>query len=270
MNGLCVQRCIITGKDVFHFHKLMLTGRTIAFFLFGLVLISCTAPAIPTATHTPTSTSTPSPTATQTSTPTAALTPTLVPLPPGTAMLFEQGDGRDLAGTTYGQGPTAIILANMSVGDETQWSPFVAAVDKEMFTTVTFNYRSTKNAEQDTSMVLQKLRENGYKRIICIGASLGVRSCGSIAHEPEIVGIVLIAGSLNRKLADLTYPKLFIAGALDRAAFNTQINYDQAAEPKKLILFEENNIHGTDLFYSKDRDQFLTLLIDFVNSLASP
>jgi hypothetical protein len=250
-------------------HELMNRFRMIVLPLIGLVLAACTAaPPIPTATLLPSPTS--APTATQPSTPTASLTPTLVPLPPGAEILFEQGDGKDLAGTTYGQGQTAIILANMSVGDETQWSPFVAAVDKEKFTTVTFNYRSMKNAELDTSIVLQKLRESGYKRMICIGASLGVWSCGNIAHEPEIVGIVLIAGALKHKLADVTYPKLFMAGALDDDAFYTQMNYDQAPEPKKLVLFEGNNIHGTGLFASKDRDQFLTLLTDFVNGLASP
>ena len=235
----------------------------------GLMLAACTAaPAIPTVTLAPLST--PSPTAAQESTPTTTLTPTLVPLPVGTEITFEQISNKDLVGTTYGQGQTAIILANMSVGDETQWSPFVAAVDKENFTTITFNYRSPKNAEQDTSIVLQKLRESGYKRIICIGASLGVRSCGGIAHEPEIIGVVLISGALNHKLADVTYPKLFIAGALDTDAFYTQMNHDQASEPKKLALFKDNNIHGTRLFSSKDRDQFLTLLTDFVNGLASP
>jgi len=239
--------------------------------LIGLMLAACSAaPPIPTATPIPTSTSTPAPTDTQVPTPTAALTPTLVPLPPGTETLFEQGEGKDLAGTTYGQGPTAIILANMSVGDESQWSPFVAAVDKQKFTTVTFNYQSVSKAEQDTGIVLQKLRESGYKRMICIGASLGVRSCGSIAHEPEIIGVVLISGALNHKLADVIYPKLFIAGALDTDAFYTQMNYDQASEPKKLVLFEDNNIHGTRLFSSKDGEQFLTLLADFVNGLASP
>jgi hypothetical protein len=185
-------------------------------------------------------------------------------------MIFEQADNKDLVETIYGEGQTAVILANMSIGDETQWSPFVAAVNKQNFTTVTFDYRSTSAAEQDTSIVLQKLRESGYKRVICIGASLGVWSCGSIAHEPEIVGIVLIAGALKHKLADVSYPKLFIAGALDDDAFNTQMNYDQASEPKKLVLFEENSVHGTGLFSSKDRDQFLSLLIDFVNSLTRP
>jgi hypothetical protein len=31
-----------------------------------------------------------------------------------------------------------------------------------------------------------------------------------------------------------------------------------------------NSVHGTSLFSSKDRDQFLALLVDFVNGLASP
>src|SRR5215217_3826075 len=136
--------CIIIGSQVPFSREPMNRFTTIMLSLIGLMLAACSAaPPIPTATPIPTSTST------------AALTPTLVPLPPGTETLFEQGEGKDLAGTTYGQGPTAIILANMSVGDESQWSPFVAAVDKERFTTVTFNYRSTKNAEQDTSIVLQ-------------------------------------------------------------------------------------------------------------------
>lgn len=243
--------------------------RTIALLLIGFMLAGCTAtPSIPRATLTPLSAL--SPTAAETSTPAITVTPTLVPLPAGTEIAFQQAGGKDLVGTIYGEGQTAVILANMSVGDETQWSPFVAAVDKQRFAAVTFDYRSASSAEQDTSIVLQNLKESGFKRIICIGASLGVRSCGSIAHEPEIVGIVLIAGSLNRKLDDVTYPKLFLAGALDTAAFNTQMSYDQASEPKKLVLFEENNIHGTGLFSSKDRDQFVTLLINFVNSLANP
>jgi hypothetical protein len=106
--------------------------------------------------------------------------------------------------------------------------------------------------------------------MICIGASLGVWSCGSIAHEPEIVGFVLISGALKHKLADVPYPKLFLAGAQDPDAFFTQLDYDQASEPKKLVLFENNRIHGTGLFSSKDRDQFLTLLTDFVDGLAMP
>ncbi len=233
--------------------------------LVCLVIAGCAAPQ-PAPTATAVLTATPLPI---TSTPTVTFTPTSVPLPTGKKIVFQESGGKALAGTAYGNGKTAIILANMSIGNETQWSPFVAAVDKQNFTTFTFNYRTTSGALEETGLVLQKLRESGYKRIICIGASLGVKSCGSIAYEPELVGIVLIAGPLQNKLDQVTYPKLFIAGALDTAAFNTQMNYDQAAEPKKLVLFEGNDTHGTNLFSSKDRQPFLALLLDFVNGLAS-
>lgn len=169
----------------------------------------------------------------------------------------------------YGEGETAILLANMSIGGEKQWDPFVAAVDKQKFTTVTFNYRDIDDAAADMDLILGWLKENGFRRVICIGASLGTRACSSIAREPEIGGLVLIAGSVHHaSVAQATYPKLFISGALDRWAFDIQTGYEQAAEPRQLVLFEENRAHGTDLFSSKDRETFLTLLIDFVNSQA--
>jgi hypothetical protein len=241
----------------------MLMNKPIAIsILIVLITAGCTAaPTIPTATLPPTSV------------PTIAVTPTSAFLLPEGKILFEKSNGKQIAGTIYGQGETAIILANMSSGGEAQWSPFVEAVDKQKFTVVTFNYLQSDapSAAQDTSTVLKKLRESGFKRVICMGASLGVASCSSIAREPEMVGLVLVAGqAVGNSVSEVTYPKLFISGALDRWAFNTEFSYEQAAEPKRLVLFEENNIHGTSLFTSKDRDQFLTLLLDFVNGLANP
>jgi hypothetical protein len=158
----------------------------------------------------------------------------------------------------------------MSSGGEAQWSPFVEAVDQQKFTVVTFSYLQDDyaSAAQETNIVLQRLRESGYKRVVCIGASLGVTSCASIAQEPEMIGIVLIAGPNNAGSLDKTYPKLFIAGGNDQWAIATQKAYDLADEPKTLVLFPGNGVHGTGLFYSPDRDKFLKLLVDFVNSAA--
>lgn len=159
----------------------------------------------------------------------------------------------------------------MSIGGEKQWDPFVAALDKHKFTTVTFDYRDVDDIGPDIDLVLRRLREAGFERVICIGASLGTRACSNIAREPEIVGMVLIAGSVHHaSVAETTYQKLFVSGALDVWAFDIQAGYEQAAEPKSLVLFENNRAHGTDLFRSEHGDQFLKLLIDFVSSLASP
>ena len=246
----------------------------ILLLLIGLTLASCipTLPAAPaTAIPTLSSTSPTVPAETSTSVPTAALTSTPLPPPPGLEITLDESGGEKLTGTVYGDGQTAIILANMSIGGEKQWAPFVAAVDKEKFTTVTFNYRDIDDVGPDMDLILGWLKAEGFARVICIGASLGTRACISIALEPEMVGIVLIAGAVHHaSVAEATYPKLFIAGALDNRAFDIQTGYEKAAEPRELVLFDDNRAHGTDLFSSKDSEQFLTLLIEFVNGLANP
>jgi hypothetical protein len=193
-------------------------------------------------------------------------------LPPaGRQVIFDASGDENFTGTAHGEGETAIILANMSIGGEKQWDPFVAAVDQQKFTTITFNYRDIDDVAPDLEHILGWLKDEGFDRAICIGASLGTRACSTIAREPELVGIVLIAGPVHHaSVAETRYPKLFISGALDVRAFDIKEGYEQAGEPKRLVLFEANRAHGTDLFASEDGAQFLALLIDFVNSLANP
>jgi pimeloyl-ACP methyl ester carboxylesterase len=165
----------------------------------------------------------------------------------------------------------AFLLANMSIGGQKQWNPLVAAVNPQKFTTVTFDYRAINDVSPDMQHILGWLRQEGFERVICIGASLGTQACSSIALEPETAGIVLIAGSVHYdRVAEAVYPKLFIAAELDPWAFNMQTGYERAAEPKELVLFEANRTHGTDLFSSANNDKFLTLLLDFIDGLAPP
>jgi len=247
--------------------------RTVSLIL-SLLLSSCAVPQ-PVAPVEPTvrppsatATLTPAPTPT----PTIASAPTLPPLPAdGRQVTFDETGSKPLVGTLYGDGETAILLANMSVGGEKQWNPFVAVVDRDRFTTVTFNYRNINEPGEDMERILGWLREKGFGRVICIGASLGSRACNLLAREPELAGLVLIAGSVHHaSVAEAGYPKLFIAAELDARAFDIRTGYEQAAEPKELVIFEGSRVHGTDLFSSKDGERFLNVLIDFVNGLASP
>ena len=245
----------------------------IAFLLICLLITGCTTAQPPA----PTNTSLPEPTpiavATRTSapSPTVAPAPTQAPLPAGQEIIFDGSDNRNLTGTLYGEGETAILLANMSIGGQKQWNPLVAAVNPQKFTTVTFDYRTINDVSPDMQHILGWLRQEGFERIICIGASLGTQACSSIALEPEMAGIVLIAGSVHfGSVAEAVYPKLFIAGELDPGAFNIQTGYERAAEPKELVIFEDNRAHGTDLFSSTDSGKFLTLLLDFVDGLTIP
>jgi pimeloyl-ACP methyl ester carboxylesterase len=238
------------------------------FLLFVILLTGC-ATTQPTPSITPSSTLTALPKETAVITPTLFLSPTPATLPPGQEIIFEESGSNKFTGTSYGTGKTAIVLANMSIGGAKQWDPFIAALDQQKFTTVTFNYRNIEAPDEDIRLVFDKLKEEGFQRVVCIGASLGTSACNAIAREPEMAGLVLIAGRVpHSTVAEVSYPKLFIVAALDPWAYDIQTGYEKAAEPKRLIVFENDRAHGTDLFRSQNSDAFLSALIDFVNGFA--
>jgi len=209
---------------------------------------------------------------TATAAPTAISTATPKPSLAEGDIIFTRYDGKKFVGTAYGQGETAIILANMSQGGESQWAPFVEAADKQKFTVITFNYLQLfaddyAAVAQEAEIVLKTLKDFGYKSAICMGASLGVTACSAIAHTPEMVGIVMISGPNNLAALDTAYPKLFIASELDEWSAATKRDYNNADEPKTLTIYPEIGSHGTDLFYSTVKDQFLNALLDFVNAI---
>jgi hypothetical protein len=234
------------------------TFQKTIFLLLVFLLAGCSAAkSIPT----PTPTVPPAADLTFTATPT-------YPLPEG-EIFFEIGPDRKFPGHVFGQGDIAIILANMSYGGETQWDPFVEAMDKQKFTIITFNYLRPdyQNASQSVITILARLRRVGYKRVACIGASLGVTACGSIPLEPEMVGMVMIAGPNYGQPVRTSYPKLFIAASGDPWSRDTENAYKSANKPKQLVIYKDTGIHGTELFYSDQKDRFLQTLLDFVNKL---
>jgi hypothetical protein len=223
-----------------------------------LLLVGCAAAYVP-------------PASTPTFQPTQDLTFTatpIFPLPEG-AILFETGSNQNFAGHVYGQGGTAIILANMSTGGEAQWDPLIQALDRQKFTLITFGYLHPDyiNVTREVGAVLERLRKVGYKRVACIGASLGVTGCGSIALEPEMVGMVMIAGPNYGQPVRTSYPKLFIAAADDPWSRDTENAYKASTEPRRLVLYPGTGIHGTELFHTDHGDSFLQTLLDFVNRL---
>ena len=203
---------------------------------------------------------------------TGCTTSTPAPLLNEGTIHFKTYDGMDYLGTVYGHGETAIIMANMAYGNATQWRPFIDAFDRDRFTVITFNYFQRAQAdyaaaEQEVQIIFNTLKSHGFKRVICIGASMGLSACASIAQAPEMIGIVLISGPNNGGSLDTQYPKLFISGKLDQWSSTTESLYNSAPEPKKLILYPDIASHGADLFYSPIGDQFLKSLLDFVNSI---
>jgi len=240
---------------------------------------------------TSTSTSTPEP---PTPTPPPTITRTPVPIVEyeTETVSFTTEDEYELEGILFlSEGDTAVVFAHMAGGDNDQqnWVPFAKKSASRGFTSLTFNFRCYGNSEcggkgsghiltsRDIGAAVNFLRSKGFKRIVCIGASMGGRACVNAAFDQELVGLVIVSGTGSsdpdkQDLKNIISPemkKLFIVSEDDHIAGRTlamTLLYDSAPEPKTFKLFS-GSAHGTEIIDSKDRQEFLDMLFDFLEAV---
>ena len=221
----------------------------------------------------------------QTVGPTPASQPTTLPSLSEGEVTFTTEDGVQLSGTVFGQGTTAVVLAHMLPTDQTSWQPFAQVLAERGFTALTFDFRGYGQSggskdydslDKDARAAVAFLRDHGFQRIVCIGASMGGLACGKVSHEPGLVGLVIISAPRDMRsvgaslkvtrsdLADLAYPKLFIASREDRPiSGDVRGMYGWASDPKELEVFD-GFAHGTDLFDTEHAEEFRELLLNFL------
>ena len=206
---------------------------------------------------------------------------------PGETVSFTTEDGLQLSGTLFGgSSKTAIVLAHESTSGESRWHPFASYLADQGYVALAFSYRGFGESDGEISQSLVGtdlkaaiafLRERGFKRIVCIGASLGGIACGNLTHEPDLMGLVIISSPLgsgvieltSEDFADLTYPKLFIAGDSDFVSGVTegvQQMYDWSPEPKQIKIFNSAE-HGISFFQSSYANEFTILLVNFIKGI---
>ncbi|MEJ2013193.1 MAG: hypothetical protein P8X64_13335 [Anaerolineales bacterium] len=247
-----------------------------------LLLCGCSAaPAIPT----PTPTAVPTATALPTSTP--APSPTQLQVQ-GIRVSFNAGDGADLSGMLFvgeGEQDIGVVLAHMGAhgADQSSWASFAWYAASQGFGVLTFNFRADRSQlALDALGAIEFLREQGYRRIVCIGASMGGTACIRAAANTELAGLVVISslwttgsgptgGALvvsSEDLGQLTLPKLFVTTENDGNGVPATIKqmYAVAPEPKALQIFP-GSVHGTEIFATSQGEEFRDLLLDFLGHL---
>ncbi len=256
--------------------------------------------APPTATPTntpipPTETPTPLP-PTATATPLPTVTPTPVPTVEYSTETIILGteDDLELSGTLFSSegGDTAVVLAHMAGGDNDQqnWTGFAKQIARRGFTSLTFDFRCYGQSDcggdtsgdvlsRDLRAAIGFLREQGFQRIVCVGASMGGRGCVSVAFDEELDGLVIVSGTApgdpdKQNLDDFAspdMPKLFIVAESDhisgRALEMTSL-YENAPEPKILQTFP-GSAHGTELFRAECGQEFRQTLVNFLEEIRS-
>lgn len=272
--------------------------KPLLFVILTLVMSACapnvvtTAPeGTPTAENTakptlvPTDTSTPSPT--DTPTPTATATEVSSPTPDVineiVSILTE--DEISIVGSLFGEGEVAVILTHMGeAGSNTRasWLPFarhVAARDKVTALAIDLRGYGSSAGERmfnqqylDVLAAIKFLKQRGYTKIVCMGASMGGNACADAAVKyPNLTGLAIIASNpkLSRDYSDLMMPKLFVLEEGDPYALKNRMEtvYEMMAEPKEYHTFPED-VHGTRMFETPSGDAFRQLLVAFLESFA--
>ncbi len=191
-------------------------------------------------------------------------------------------------GTLYTSGENryiGVVLAHMGAhhADQTSWADFAEYIAQRGFGALTFNFREDRSKlDLDVLSAIEFLQNQGYSRIVCMGASMGGTACLKVAVSSELAGLVVISslwttgsGSVGNalyvrreSLAQLNLPKLFVTTENDGFGVPPTMKaiYDAAPEPKTFVTYA-GGVHGTDIFDSPQGDAFRELLFNFLEGL---
>jgi len=229
-------------------------------------------------------------------TPSPIGTPTMLPTNPlfqipTEIVSFTTTDGIKLAGTLFGTGDTAVILAHQGTpgADQRTWQPFANLLAEHGYTVLTFDFRGAGQSEgklqygdlaMDVSAAAQFLENRGYQKILCVGASMGGTACIRAAQDHAFGGLVILASTMTAgsganslrltpdDLENLTQPKLFIAAENDFAPVvtDTKRMYEISSNPKSL-LFLPGTQHGTNMFGTDSGEELSAVMLRFIDNI---
>jgi len=205
---------------------------------------------------------------------------------------FTTSDDVQLAGTLFGNGNVAVVLAHQGTpgADQTTWHGFGTLLAERGYTALAFDFRGIGESggtpdrsklDTDLSSALQFLGDEGHEEILCFGASMGGTTCIQIAiNGHELAGLVALGSAMitgygpndlevsEDDLGSLTLPKAFIAAENDTHLVVGDITrmYEASPEPKALYLLP-GSAHGTDLFKTAAGSELTTILLGFLEDI---
>lgn len=118
------------------------------------------------------------------------------------------------------------------------------------------------------------MREQGAKKVILVGASLGGCASAKLTVESQADGLIVVAlppeisqwgFAIETGDIDSDIPKLFITAKEDDTVpvESTQELFNLAAEPKEWKTYP-GAAHGTDLFDTQHRAEFQQRVLEFI------
>jgi len=104
--------------------------------------------------------------------------PEIAAVDSGQVVNIQRPDFVELNGTLYGDGPQAVVLANMNDNISDQWTETARMLADEGYMVLTFDYRAGGNGfiderDDDLLAALQFVADQGAQEIVAAGASIG-------------------------------------------------------------------------------------------------
>ncbi len=203
-------------------------------------------------------------------------------------IIFDTPDGATIAGELYGSGDTAVIFSVMGNCDP-GWREFAQLTAAQGISALTYQWRgcresgSTNETElklfvDDLRGAINFMREQGTKKIILAGASLGGCASAKLAVESGADGLIVIASppeisqwgfEVVSADVDTNIPKLFVTAENDdTVSFDeTRALFDLAAEPKEWQAYP-GAAHGTELFETEHGEDVQNAILEFILKIA--
>jgi alpha-beta hydrolase superfamily lysophospholipase len=265
-------RVIVVSKLSLGDLSMLSKYRALHIFMIGFLLLPACTPGAATEhpTQIPTKTLNP-----------AIFTPTTTPYE---LVTFITPDDATIEAKLYGSGDLVVIFSVMG-NCIPGWEDMAEQVAQNGMTALTYLWRGCREAGSVDEDEIQKfvddlrgaiafVREQGAKKIILVGASLGGCASAKLTVESQADGLVVVASPAEIsqwgfavEAADVAsdIPKLFITAKEDDTVpvEATQELFNLAAEPKEWTTYP-GTAHGTDLFDTQSKDEFQQKILEFI------
>ncbi len=190
---------------------------------------------------------------------------------------FPTSDGGRCFALLYGDGDHAVVLAHGAAFNKESWAEQSALLAQNGFRVLAIDFRGYGRSQAGTQKAalyldvlaaVRYLHDQGVKRVSVIGGSMGGGASAQAAVESnvgEIDSLILLAPVPISRPQDLKGNKLFIVSRGDRLSARVKQQYDEAPQPKKLVVLD-GNAHAQHIFRTDHAEELSKLIIDGLKS----
>ncbi|WP_156958599.1 hypothetical protein [Labrenzia sp. DG1229] len=162
-------------------------------------------------------------------------------------------------------GSTGVVLIHQSGYDAASWTGIAIQLQEAGVASISLESVSV----EDVKSGIDFLRQQGKRRIVLIGASIGGAAAqGAALHKGEVqADLVVLLGTAHGDMSDAVgVDKLFLVTERDFFRARTHSSFKQASEPKELAIYP-GSAHGQDMFKEDFVDDLIKRILARVTGL---